>query len=317
VILVKDPNNIKLAMLGMVDGNGHPYSWSAIFNGYDPQAMKKCPFPVIPAYLGKQPKKNFGIPGARVTHIWTDEPGDARLVAKAALIPHVVRKATDVIGQVDAVVIPTDKGWEHVERAKPFIEAGLPVFIDKPLTDNPRDLRQFIQWMSAGKKIMSSSSMRYTREFASFHGNRYGKIGEPRFITITSPKLWERYGIHALEAIYPILGPGFISVVNSGNRDHNIVHLQHRSGAEVVIAVISDMYGSFGKLQIAGTKGAAFLEFKDTFYAFKAQMAAFIGYLQTGQRPFPFSETVELMRIIIAGIKSRENSGHRILLKNL
>ena len=25
------------AMLGMVDGNGHPYSWSAIFNGYDPR----------------------------------------------------------------------------------------------------------------------------------------------------------------------------------------------------------------------------------------------------------------------------------------
>ncbi|MDD3926903.1 MAG: hypothetical protein PHT33_09620 [bacterium] len=27
--------DIRLAMLGMVDGNGHPYSWSAIFNGYD------------------------------------------------------------------------------------------------------------------------------------------------------------------------------------------------------------------------------------------------------------------------------------------
>lgn len=25
--------DIKIVMLGVVDGNGHPYSWSAIFNG--------------------------------------------------------------------------------------------------------------------------------------------------------------------------------------------------------------------------------------------------------------------------------------------
>ena len=30
----------KIAMLGMVDGNGHPYSWSAMFNGYDKEAME-------------------------------------------------------------------------------------------------------------------------------------------------------------------------------------------------------------------------------------------------------------------------------------
>ena len=37
-------DEIRLAMLGMVDGNGHPYSWSAIFNGYHREAMADCPF---------------------------------------------------------------------------------------------------------------------------------------------------------------------------------------------------------------------------------------------------------------------------------
>ena len=38
--LVANPERIRLAMLGMVDGNGHPYSWSAILNGrYDAAAM--------------------------------------------------------------------------------------------------------------------------------------------------------------------------------------------------------------------------------------------------------------------------------------
>jgi hypothetical protein len=126
--LVRDPNHIRLAMLGMVDGNGHPYSWSAIFNGYDRAAMAHCPFAGIPAYLDKEPPESFGIAGARVTHVWTDDPKDAPHVAKCSLIPHVAARAEDVIGEVDAVVVATDKGHEHVARCRPFVEAGLPVF---------------------------------------------------------------------------------------------------------------------------------------------------------------------------------------------
>ena len=41
--LVSDPNDICLAMLGMVEGNGHPFSWSAIINGdYDADEMARC-----------------------------------------------------------------------------------------------------------------------------------------------------------------------------------------------------------------------------------------------------------------------------------
>ena len=46
-------SEIRLAMLGMIEGNGHPYSWSAIINGYNPTEMAKCPYAAIPAYLGK------------------------------------------------------------------------------------------------------------------------------------------------------------------------------------------------------------------------------------------------------------------------
>jgi len=76
---------IRIAMLGMVDGNGHPYSWSAIFNGYDPEAMADCPYPSIPAYLGREPKESLRIPGARVTHIWTDDPADAASTLSGAV----------------------------------------------------------------------------------------------------------------------------------------------------------------------------------------------------------------------------------------
>ena len=60
-------HELKLAMLGMIEGNGHPYSWSGIINGYNPEAMAKCPYAAIPAYMGRQPLDSVRIPGARVT----------------------------------------------------------------------------------------------------------------------------------------------------------------------------------------------------------------------------------------------------------
>jgi hypothetical protein len=307
---------LRLAMLGMVDGNGHPYSWSAIFNGYDKTAMAECPYAAIPVYLGREPESALGLPGARVTHIWTDDPADAPKVARAARIPHVVDRPESVIGQVDAVIVATDKGHEHVARCRPFIEAGLPVFVDKPMTDNAADLRTLIDWERQGAALMSSSCMRYAKEFMPYRCSTH-ELGELRFASITTPKSWERYGIHALEGLYPILGPGFETVRNTGTPDRNVVHLTHRRGVDAVVIANTDMYGAFGLLQLCGTAGHASIAFGDTFYAFKSQLVAFIDYLRTGVRPFPFAETVELMTLVIAGILSRERGGDPVAVAEL
>ena len=314
-----DPANIRLAMLGSSEGNGHPYSWSAMFNGYDREAMtKECPFAGIPVYLNKQPAEGLTIPGANVTHIHCEGGGGftAEHVAKCALIPHVVAQATDVIGQVDAVVIATDIGHEHVARARPFIEAGLPVFIDKPLTDNAPDLQVFREWIAQGKAIMSSSSMRYTKEYLPYRLSTR-ELGDLRYVSITTPKSWETYGIHALEGMYPILGPGFISARNVGTKERNLVHLKHRNGADIVVVANYDMFGGFGLLQLIGTAGHANVATGDTFFSFKSQLEAFIGYLRTGVRPFPITETVELMQLLIAGIRSRDEGGREVLLSEI
>jgi len=122
---------------------------------------------------------------------------------------------------------------------------------------------------------------------------------------------------YSWSAIYPILGPGFISARNTGSQERNIVHLKHQCGADVVVAAIDDMVGSFGVLQLCGTLGHASASQADFFDSFKAQLEAFVSYLRSGVRPFPFSETEELMRMVIAGIRSREQNGQEIFLKDI
>lgn len=308
---------IRLAMLGMVEGNGHPFSWSMIINGgYDPKALPLCPYPGIIDYISRQPRDTLGIPGAKVTHVWCDDPADAELVSKIALVPNVARRAEDVIGEVDAVLVATDKGFEHVERARPFIEAGLPVFVDKPLCDNRQDLATFTRWVEEGRPILTSSSMRYAKEFVPYHGDT-NALGRLRHINVPMAKSWEAYGIHALESFYRIVGPGFESVQNIGDREHNIVHLRHRDGVDVTIANIKDMAGAFGMMTLAGTHGGLQLRSTDTFHSFKAQLVAYVSFLRTGERPMPWSETVELMRLVIAGIESREQGGRKVMLSEL
>ncbi len=306
--LVKDQNAIRLGVIGMTEGNGHPYSWSAILNGYDRERMtKECPFPGIPGYLNLQPSEAFGIGNARVTHVFCNDRQDAEQVSKLSLVRNVVDMPEAMIGAVDAVLIATDVGGEHVARARPFVEAGVPVFIDKPLCDTSEDLAVFEQWVSEGAAILSSSSTRFAAEYAPYQ-NPNEPLGEWRFIAMPMAKKWETYGIHALEAVFSITGPGYVSVRNTGTAERNIVHLKHRCGADVVIACGKGIvYG--GAMTLCGSKGNATVVTMDTFSSFKAQLTEFVSYLTSGERPYPFSNTVELMRLVIGGISSREQGG--------
>jgi hypothetical protein len=76
------------------------------------------------------------------------------------------------------------------------------------------------------------------------------------------------------------------------------------------------MYGSL-VLQLCGTDAYIQAAMSDTFYAFKKQLASFIKYLRTGIRPFPFSEARELMKMLIAGITSREECGREVMLSEI
>ena len=84
-----------------------------------------------------------------------------------------------------------------------------------------------------------------------------------------------------------------------------------------MVAAVDDMYGAFGALQLCGTVGHAQIAMSDTFFAFKSQLEAFVRYLRDGVRPFPWQETEELMTMLIAGIRSREESGREVMLSEI
>ena len=307
---------LRLAMLGMISGNGHPYSWSAIINGFDAAEMARCPYPAIPRYLGAQPPGSVKIADARVTHLWTDDPTEAPDVAAAALIPNIVTRPEDVIGQVDAVLISTDDGLDHVRRARPFVEAGLPIFVDKPLAISVEELRTFIAWERSGTRVLSSTGLRFAPELDACLAN-LSVLGELRWLSGVTCKTWERYAIHLLEPLLRIVGPGFLSVRLETQPGVEIAHIRHRSGVQLTVPVIYDGGATFGTLHLCGTAGQTTVRFVDTYTGFRRQLVSFLDFVRKGQAPYPFAETVELMATLIAGVRSRAEGSRHVELAEI
>ena len=64
---------LKLGVIGLSKGNGHPYSWSAICNGYDHAKMLSCGFGVIPQYLSERKWPEAKLPNGK--HIFGPNQG--------------------------------------------------------------------------------------------------------------------------------------------------------------------------------------------------------------------------------------------------
>ena len=293
---------IKLGIIGMSEGNGHPYSWGAIINGFDREAMASCPFPVIPQYLGERPAEDFGIGEARVTHIWTQDRKISEQVAGAARIGFVARRLEDMVSEIDALLLARDDGENHLKMAAPFLDKGIPTFIDKPLTDNRPDLEAFRERVRKGQPFLSSSCFRYCKELKALAGEGF------TYATAFSPKYWRTYGIHLLEGIRTVMGGGFRMARDVGTQGRSLVQLVWDDGREALLEVVEGVAGpivfQFHKADKWGR-----VDSFDTFSMFKAQLADFVSFVDTGNPPFSMEETFELIEVVVGARESRDRGG--------
>jgi predicted dehydrogenase len=76
-------------------------------------------------------------PDMRVVAVGGDWPEESEKVKAECRVGFVAEKPSDMLGNVDAVMVTARHGGWHAEFARPFIEAGIPTFIDKPFTVDP------------------------------------------------------------------------------------------------------------------------------------------------------------------------------------
>jgi hypothetical protein len=304
---------IKIGIIGMSAGNAHPYSWSAIVNGfYDGDEISKVGYPGITNYLNAN-QDTLGIEGARMTHVWTQDRSISESIAKAARVEHIVDNMEDMIGPVDAVILARDDAENHVKMAAPFIEAGIPVFIDKPLAATYEDLAYFSEQHAQGKFIMSCSSMRYAGECRALKTD-IASLGKIELVTAVGKKDWLKYGIHMLEALFAFLDdPSPVLVQHIGEDKKDVVYLEFENGIKTTVHLFMDIALTF-QISVFGQKGWELVELKNYYSMFRDNLIEFIRSVQEGKPRLSFDKTERLMRTLIGAQESLKSGGKVIYL---
>lgn len=297
---------IKLGIIGMSEGNGHPYSWSAIFNGYNSNEMKQCDFPVILDYLSKQTWPNDQIKNAKVTHIWTQDKSQSKRIAKASLIDNIVDNPVDMIGHVDAILLARDDAKNHLRFANEFLKAGLPIYIDKPIALSSADLDEIYNLEKFKGQIFTCSALRYAKEFI-ITPKAHKKLGEIRQIHAISPKSWDKYSVHIIEPVLKMLdqNDSVLSYQNDGliysSTNHSRgLSVLWKSGILTRFFTLSDAQSPLS-ITLYGTKSSLMLEFKDSFSAFKSALEDFILQVQEKSIRSPREFNTKVVSLIEAG----------------
>lgn len=272
---MNNPQQLRLGIIGLSEGNGHPYSWAAIFNGYHKERMASCPFPVIPQYLGKRSFPADAIEGARVTHIWTQERGMSEHIAAASLIPNIVDGYVDMIGQVDAVLLARDDPEQHLAMSAPFLEAGLPVYIDKPVASDLATLDAIYRLQQYPGQVFSCSALRYAPEFA-FTAEQREALGEIRLVQAEVPNTWQKYAVHIIDPVLAMLGlDGAKAQVNAtATADGRVVCATWDEVAAVFTS--TGVLPTPISIRLVGTRGSCTMVFADAFPAFKRALEVFV-----------------------------------------
>jgi len=267
---------IKLGIIGMSEGNGHPYSWSAIFNGYDKKIMESCPFPAIPCYLSKQRFPEDLIKEGKVTHIWTQDKKISEHIAAASHIDNIVDCYLDFMGEVDAVLLARDDYENHYEMSIPFLKAGLPIYIDKPIAINERAAEKIFSMQNYEGQIFTGSALGYAREF-QLTSEDLKIIGAFERIEACTEKSWAKYGVHIIDPVLRLIGDqkGIKSIKRSGTKDKKTVTVEWNSGLQTIFSTFGDAFCPVS-IRLCGSNGFRKLIFEDTFFAFRAALMHFV-----------------------------------------
>jgi hypothetical protein len=268
------------------------------------------------------------VPGARVV---AGVPGTSKLSPEP--IPQytaqlkkygveLLESPDRLFGKVDAVMIESVDGSVHWDRAKPFLERGLPTFVDKPFACTLVDARAMVDLAArTHAPIFSSSSLRYAPEVVEMRGEAAG-IGKilgvatygpaPLDASGRNPGLFH-YGIHPVEMLYAIMGSGCDVVACTSSDTVEVVTGRWNDGRVATVRGLRAGKQDYG-FTVFG-ENAVVSRAVETRYIYRELLKQVVAMFETGKPPIDPVETLELVAFIEAAHQSAKQGGMRLALQ--
>ena len=271
---------IKFGLVGV--NTSHADAFSNIFNGKDGEA------PLVE--------------GGTITAIWGQQPERVDELAARHAIPFKVNDPGELLGQVDAVLVVDDTGLGamHAELARPFLEAGLPTYIDKPMTTEWADAVDLFDIAArTGAPVLSCSALRFAAELEPAR-EELAKIGTLSSVVSVGPGEWFNYGVHAVELLGAVVGAGATSLHRHAFAERDVAVIDYANGPVAVVETLRDAAYLF-ELTAYGEKGRHAFQVSDFTAFYSNTMREVVKMVETGRSPLTPEQTLEVLAILHAG----------------
>jgi hypothetical protein len=260
------------------------------------------------------------VPGGRVVAAY--KGGSPDLLASAGRIDKFTTelqykiKLTGSIAElcdlVDVILLVSVDGRVHLHQARQVFLSKRPVFIDKPLAASFSDAKEIARLaQESGTPWFSSSSLRFAEPYQQalrdttsgvIHGvETYG----PATLEPTNPGLFW-YGIHSVESLFTLMGPGCASVSMTSNADFDLAVGVWKDGRIGVAKGLRKGKADYGALLYRET-GIIHIPVKDVSYVLLVR--EIMDFFKTGKPPVSNAATLEIMAFMDAAEKSRKQGG--------
>lgn len=285
---------LRLGVVGSSAGNGHPYSWSALINGFDPKKLSTVPFPKIRQYIPETVSIGQSI-GASVTHVWSPREDEAKKIADFALVEKTPRKLIDLVAEVDAVLHARDDYANNLPFARVYSSLGKPVYFDKAIAGSLGKFKKFLRLDPQLELFFTGSALAYDPHFSSFEDSRE----DLRTFFATGPNTWDLYGVHLIDPF-----------VRLHSRDARVSRHQRElvRGSQTLSVEWSN--GSFSKFTSRGNPDVPFsyelngikINLVNPVAAFSAALEAFVGFAKSGDRSGKIGDTLKSIGLLETGL---------------
>jgi len=231
----------------------------------------------------------------------------------------IVDSIEALLTKVDAVLLESVDGRPHLEQVKPVFAAGKRVFIDKPLAGTLADAIEIGRLSrESGVPFFSSSSLRFSPGILGMRSNE--QVGEvlgcdaygPCSLEEHHPDLYW-YGIHGVETLFTIMGPGCQSVTRVQTKDSELVAGVWSGGRIGTFRGIRSGKGDYGATAF-GTKGIAP---SGGYAGYQPLVVEIARFFKTGKPPVSAEETIEIMAFMEAADESKRQGGLPVTLESV
>jgi predicted dehydrogenase len=296
---------LRVGIIGL--DTSHVVAFTRVMNG--PKAPAELAgIRVVAAYPGGSPD----VASSR------DRIADFTAQLRDKLQVAIVDSIDELLSRVDVVLLESVDGRPHLEQVRPVLRAHKPVFIDKPMAGSLADAIEIARLVEETQTpCFSSSSLRFSPEVVALKNDP--KIGPIQGCATYSPCSLEEhhpdlfwYGVHGVEMLYTLMGPGCEKVSRAQTKDTEFVTGVWKDGRIGTFRGLRGKSG-YGAL-VFGAKGIVPAVPSVGYEPLLVEIGKFF---RTGTPPVSLKDTVEILAFMEAADESKRQGGAPVTLESV